>query len=127
MPAVKHLYILESREYQAFDWNYDSEDLENNIQNSQWLQLLQPFIAVNGFYISEKIVPLIAPALQELVGERITEALPALECLFLEGLRASGPVIDVIRPFVAARQLTTHTIVASYWDIEGDDWWEGDD
>jgi hypothetical protein len=127
IPTVKHLYILESREYQEYEWNYHSEDLENNIQSSQWLQLLQPFISVKDFYISEKILPLIAPALQELVGERVAEAIPALECVFLEGLRASGSVIDTIRPFVAERQLSTHSIVASYWDIEGDDWWEGDD
>jgi hypothetical protein len=127
MPTVKHLYILESREYREYVWDYHLEGFEDNIQNSQWLQLLQPFIAVKNFYISEKILPLIAPALQELVGERVTEALPALECLFLEGLRASGPVIDVIRPFVAARQISTDPIVASYWDSEGDDWWEGDD
>jgi hypothetical protein len=127
IPTVKHLYILESREYYEEAWQNDLEDWENNIQNGQWLQLLHPFIAVKDFYISGKFVPLIAPALQELVGERVTEAIPALECLFLDGLRASGPVRDVIGPFVAARQLSTHPIVASYWDCEEDDWWEGDD
>jgi hypothetical protein len=127
IPAVKHLYILESREYQEEEWKYDSEDWQNNVQNSQWLQLLHPFIAVKDLYISEKIVPFIAPALQELVGDRVTEALPALECLFLDGLRASGPVRDAIRPFVAARHLSTHPIVASYWDCDGNDWWEDDD
>jgi len=126
--TVKHLYILESREYEEEAWENDLEDWENNIlQNGQWLQLLHPFIAVKDLYISEKFAPLVAPALQELVGERVTEALPALECLFLDGLRASGPVRDAIRPFVAARQLSTHPIVASYWDCEQDDWWEGDD
>jgi hypothetical protein len=125
--TVKHLYVLESREYQEYEWKYDAEDLANNVQNAQWLQLLLPFIAVKDFYISERIVPLIAPALRELVGERVTEALPALECLFLDGLRASGPVRDVIGPFVAARQLSTHPIAASYWDYEEDDWFEGDD
>jgi len=127
IPTVKHLYILENREYLEDDWKYDSEDLEKYVQNSQWLQLLHPFIAVKDFYISEKFVPFIAPALQELVGERVTEALPALECLFLDGLHASGPVRDAIVPFVAARQLSTHPIAASYWDSEGDDWYEGDD
>jgi hypothetical protein len=85
-------------------------------------------MAVKNFHISEKIVPFIAPALQELVGERVTAALPALECVFLDELRASGPVMDAIRPFVATRQLSTHPIVASYWDCEeDDDWYEGDD
>jgi hypothetical protein len=123
---VKHLYIIESREYDEEEWENDSGDWENNIQNSQLLQLLHPFIAVKNFYISEKIVPLIAPALQELVGDRVTEALPALECLFLDGLRASGPVSDAITLFVALRQLSTHPIVVSYWDCEDDDWYEGD-
>lgn len=95
--TVRHLYILESREYQEHEWNNDAEYFEIGTQNSQWLQLLYPFIAVKDFYISEKIVPFAGPALQELVGERITEALvPALECLFLDGLRASGPIMDAI-------------------------------
>ena len=127
IPTVKHLYILESREYQDYEWRYDSKDWEKYVRNSQWLQLLHPFVAVKNFYISEKFVPFIAPALQELVGERVTEALPALECLFLGGLHASGPVWDAIEPFVAARELSTHPIVASYWDYEWGDWWEGDD
>jgi hypothetical protein len=81
-------------------------------------------LAVKNFYISEKIPPLIAPAFQELVEERVTEALPSLECLFFEGLRASGPVRDAIRPFVVARQLSTHPIVTFYWDCDDDDSWE---
>ena len=121
IPAVKHLYILESRDYQEIMWENDSEDWENNIQNNQWLQLLHPFTTVKNFYISQRILPLIAPALQELVGERVTEALPALECLFLEGLRASGPVWDIIRPFISARQVSTHPIATSYWDCDDDD------
>lgn len=82
---------------------------------------------MKDLYISEKIVPLIAPALQELVGWRVTEALPALECLFLDGLRASGPVRDAIMPFVSARQLSTHPITASYSDSYDEHWWEGDE
>lgn len=124
--TVKHLYLLESREYLEYEWTYDSEDLRN-VQNAQWLQLLQPFTAVKDFYISERMAPLLAPALRELVGERITEALPALECLFLDGLRASGSVRDAIGPFVAARQVSTHPIAASYWDFEDNDWFECED
>jgi hypothetical protein len=124
---VKHLYVLESREYGEGEWENDAEDWENNILNSELLQLLHPFIAVKNFYISEKFVPFIAPALRELVGERVTEALPALECLFLDGLRVSGPVWDAISPFVAARQFSTHPVVVSYWDCDDEDWYEGDD
>jgi F-box-like len=123
IPTVKHLYVLENRAYEPA-WETDLWDWETNVQNAQWLQLLQPFVAVRDFYISKKFVPLIAPALDELVGERITEALPALDCLFLDGLRVSGPIRDAIRSFVAARQISTHSIAASYWDCDEEDWWE---
>lgn len=120
IPAVEHLYIVESKFSPKPLW-------ENSIQRSEWLRLLRPFTAVKDLYLSEKIVPLIAPALRELIGERITEALPALQCLFLEGLRTSGPVLGAIAPFIAAREQTTHSIVASNWDREEDDWWDGED
>ena len=57
----------------------------------------------------------IAPALQELVGERVTEVLPALESLFLEDLQPSGPVQEAIGQFVAARQLLGHPVAVSRW------------
>jgi len=120
IPTVKHLYIVESQHLPRPNW-------ENNIQKSQWLRLLRPFTAVKDLYLSEKIVPLIAPALRELVGERVTEVLPALQCLLLEGLHTSGPVLRTIAPFTDARAQSTHPIAASYWDREEDDWWDGKD
>jgi hypothetical protein len=42
----------------------------------------------------------------------------------LEGLHASGPVMEAISPFIAARRLSTHPIVASCWDREQGEWWE---
>ena len=116
---VEHLYIAESKYSPKPRW-------ENNIPKSQWLRLLRPFTAVKNLYLSEKIVPLIAPALRDLVGERMTEVLPALQCLLLEELHTSGPVLGAITPFLAARQLSAHPIVASYWDREEDDWWDGE-
>jgi len=121
IPAVRHLYVLESRQYPRLDW------VNNMIQTRQWLDLFHPFTTVKNLYLSKTILPLIAPALQELVGERVTTALPALQCLFLDGLRTSGHVQETIMPFVAARQLSTHPIVVSCWDWEEDEWWEGDD
>lgn len=118
--TVEHLYIIESKHLARPRW-------ENNIQKSQWLRLLRPFTAVKDLYLSEKIVPLIAPALQELVGERVTEVLPALQCLLLEGLHTSGPVLGAISPFIAAREQSTHPIVTSYWDREEDYWWDRED
>jgi hypothetical protein len=119
--TVEHLYIDESLHLPRPRW-------ENNIRKSQWLRLLRRFTAVKDLYLSEKIVPLIAPALRELVGARhgVTKVLPALQCLLLEGLRASGPVMEAIAPFIAARKQSTHPIVASYWDREEDDWWDSE-
>ncbi len=117
--TVEHLYITQS--------NYSSKPRwENVIQRSQWLRLLRPFIAVKDLYLSETIVPLIAPALRELVGERMTEVLPTLQCILLEGLCTSGPILGAITPFIAAREQSTHPIIASYWDIDEDDWWDGE-
>ena len=41
--------------------------------------------------------------------------------------RADRPIGTPIRPFVVAWQLSTHPIVASYWDCNEDDWFEDDD
>ncbi len=120
IPTVKHLYILEGRYSSRPRWR-------NNIQTNQWLRLLRPFIAVRNLYLSEKIVPLIAPALRELVGGRVTEMLPVLQCLFLEELQASGLVWETISPFLSARRISTHPIDASHWDRDDDEWWDGED
>ena len=77
------------------EWQDDMED-------TQWLELLRPFTSVKDLDLFEASVPFIASALQELSGERVTEVLPALENLFLEGPQPSGPVKEAIRKFIAA-------------------------
>ena len=77
-----------------------------HISNNQWLELLRPFITVQSLYVSREFVPGITAALQELVGERISEVLPGLKNLFLEKLES-------IQLFVAARQLSGHPIAVS--------------
>jgi hypothetical protein len=92
---------------------YESlEDWPGNIENRLWLELLHPFTAVKILDISRDFVPRILPALQELVGERTTEVLPALQNIVLEGLEP-GPVQEGIRQFVAARQATGHSITVN--------------
>ncbi len=112
--SLEHLYIHET-EY-TFQPNWP-----DNIEDVQWLELLRPFTTVKTLYLSRDITSRIAPALQELVGERATEVLPALQSLFLEELRPLGRVQEAIDKFVAARQLSNHpTIVVSHWDKEMD-------
>jgi hypothetical protein len=81
-----------------------------------WLQLLLPFTTVKNLYLSKEFAPGVAAALQELVGGRITEVLPSLQNIFVEGLEPSETFQENIGRFVAARQLSDHLIAISVWD-----------
>jgi hypothetical protein len=84
----------------------------------QWLEIFHPFTAVKNLYVSKEFTQCIAAALQELVGERATGVLPALENIFLEGLQLSiqvGVEKVGVENFVAARQLSSHPITVSLW------------
>ena len=113
IPMVEYLYF--ENEWVLHRWQDDIED-------SQWLELLHPFITVKDLYISEEFVPRIVPALRELTGDRVTEVLPALQTLFLDDPHPSGLVQEAIEQFVAARQLAGHPIAVSHWERQyGDD------
>ena len=101
--AVEHLHIRIL--YLRSCW-------QDDIGNSQWLELLHPFTAVKSLYIDDYFSPRIVPALQELVGERVTEVLPNLQNLFLNETRIKT-CPGSIRQFVAARQLAGHSIAVS--------------
>jgi hypothetical protein len=112
IPAVEQLYVLETEDsHSRLRW-------QDDIESSQWLELLHPFTAVKALYMSQEFAPRVAIALQELVGERVTEVLPALQTLFLEEVHPSGPVQEATGKFVAARQLAGHPIAASHWKRE---------
>jgi hypothetical protein len=104
---VEHLYIRSGLPRQRW---------QDDIESSQWLELLRPFTAVKGLYISREIVPRIAPAVQELVGERVTEVLPGLQDLFLEEPHPSGVVQETFGQFVALRHVAGHPIAISRWE-----------
>ena len=106
--TVKDLYI--DYEYSPQVWNNDA------IENALWLQLLLPFSMVKNLYLSKEFGLGIAAALRELIGGRITEVLPRLQNIFVEGLEPSGPFQENIGHFAAARQLSDHPITISVWD-----------
>ena len=106
-----------------FDWE-DCGDLyicevpglQDNLENRRWLELLHPFTSVKNLYLSEELVTIIVPALQELVGGRTTEVLPILQKIFLEGLQPSGPVHEAIGQFISTQQLTSYPIAVTHWE-----------
>jgi len=83
LPMVEDLYI--DHQYWQVVWKNDA------IENTLWLQLFLPFTAVKNLYLSKLFTPGIAAALQELVGGRITEVLPGLQNIFVDGLEPLGP------------------------------------
>ena len=90
-----------------------------DVENVQWLELLYPFTNVKNLHISKNVAPCVAPALQELTGEGVTEVLPALQNIFLDGFQLSPPVQEAIRQFVAARQFSGHPVAIHH---EGGGW-----
>ena len=109
LSTVEYLYI--DHRYRQLVWKDDA------IENILWLQLLLPFTAVKYLYLSKEFAPGIATTLQELDGDRITEVLPSLRSIYVEWLEPSGPVQEGIGQFIAARQLSDHTITVSHWNI----------
>ena len=108
--TVKHLYIHGSR--------YLPSLLQRNTESMEWLEFFKPFSAVKKLYIIEEFAQCIALALQELVAERETKLLPALDGIFLEEIlpSKSGHVKEAIGQFVAARQLLGRPVVLSPWN-----------
>ena len=105
--TVERLYIYKPQ--------YLSSKWQDDIENAQWMDIFRKFASVKNLYICKEFTQCIALALQELVGERVADALPALEFLWLEGLQPSGPVHEGIERFVAARRLSSHPVVVSHW------------
>jgi hypothetical protein len=105
---MENLYIYENLRSPP-NWKDD-------IENTEWLDLLLPFTAVKNLYLSKQFSPRIAPALLELTGERTAEVLPALQNVLLEGFQPSEPVEEGITQFISARRLTNHPVAISAWD-----------
>ena len=111
LSVVEDLHI--KHEYAQLAWKNDT------IENTLWLELLLPFTAVKNLYLAKDFAPGIAAALQDLVGGRITEVLPGLRNVFVQGTEPQGPFRERIGQFVAARQLSGHPVTISVWNEEG--------
>ena len=115
LSTVEDLYI--EHRYQQLVWKGDA------VESTQWLQLLLPFIAVKNLYLYELFAPGIATTLNELVGGRITEVLPSLQNIFVQGYMPPIHFQENIGQFVAARQLANHPITISNWVRDSDSNW----
>jgi hypothetical protein len=84
--------------------------------DSEWLQLLRLFPALETMSISKHLAHRLSMALKGLGEEQVTEILPVLQYLFIDGF---APLIEErIGNFVAARQLSGHPIVVQCWPGE---------
>jgi hypothetical protein len=107
LSKTENLFIYEPVDLQL-DW-------KDGIENIEWLELLLPFTAVKNLYLSKRIAPRIAAALQEMTGGGTTEVLSTLQNLYLEGFQPSESVEEGIARFISARQLTDHPVAISAW------------
>ncbi|KAI0288139.1 hypothetical protein BC826DRAFT_1188596 [Russula brevipes] len=89
---------------------------EGVMVSSRILELFQPFTAIRGLYVSNNFIPLIATALQELIGERATEVLPNLRDIFFGGSAIPRAVQEAMRPFVDARRLSGQAVAVHRWE-----------
>jgi hypothetical protein len=101
-PTPESLYIAGGPYLGEYPWV--------RVENSQWLELLRPFVAVKNLHISKEVAARIAPALEELVGERATEVFPTLQKVFLEGEEENLPTHSAIMKFATVRRLSGHPI-----------------
>ena len=86
------------------------EEPTDDMESTPWLELLHSFVAVKDLYLSNHLVWHIALALLELTDESVTEVLPALRQVFVDGLGPSRPIWQVFAPFITARQLSGHPV-----------------
>jgi len=103
--SLSPLSIVEELEIESQDL-WSSLPLPDNMEpdSTHWLELLGPFTAVKNLILFHGVPSRVCPALKEIVGEMVTEVLPALQNLFLyQGDPLKGPRKS-IEIFVAARR-----------------------
>jgi len=111
LPPLPTLELLGISKYES---EFRSSQWLNEVENTQWVELLRPFTAVKDLALDEAFVLSVASALRGLVGEGETETLPALQNIFLEGFQSSDPVPDSITKFTAARGLSGCPVIVHH-------------
>jgi F-box-like len=107
--SIEHLFI---QDVDATSSTFPST-LEGFMEETQWLELFHPFIAVKSLEMRSETTRMgshILSALRGLSVELATEILPALDSLNLEDNQESGPEEQDIEPFIVARQGSDHPV-----------------
>ena len=109
LPSLERLSICND--------HYPPPDWQDDMENTQWLELLHPFAAVKDLYLSKEVALHVASVLQELSEERVTEVLPALQDIFIDDLQPSGLVQEAFQKFVTTRgrQVSGHPVAIHSW------------
>jgi hypothetical protein len=94
---------------------------KDDVENAQWVELLHPFTSVKDLVLQGKSIQHVALALEQPAasGESVTEALPALQNLFLQGPQPSKPVKKAIGKFVDARQFSGRPVAVHLGEWPG--------
>jgi len=107
LSTLTHLYIHDS---------YWLTGFLDEMDNTQWVELLVPFTSVENLHLCHKQAPYVTCALQELTGERIVQVLPALQTIFLNKPPLTGADPKVTGWFIVARQLSGRPVSVHYRD-----------
>ena len=117
LAQVLNAFLPSLRTLESLKIAVSHKGLRGEIEVIQWREILQPFAFVKEMTLQfEDSVQFIAPALQELSGERATEVLPALQNIFLRThpWQPSGPAKKAMDRFIAARQLYGHSVTVHH-------------
>jgi len=114
IPSQVERLELYEEDWDELDFSIE-EGWQVDLDDPRWLQLLNPFLSVKSLYVSKRLGPFVASALEKLSGESVTEVLPTLDNLFFEGFESSEFVQKAIRTFVSIRQLSGYPVFVRRW------------
>jgi hypothetical protein len=90
----------------SYEEHHQSSEWHNQVDRTQWRELLRPFTNVKAFHLDDKLVEGLSRSLCSEDGEMILEVLPNLEELTYSG----GDVGDAFTPFINERQAAGHAV-----------------
>jgi hypothetical protein len=99
------LELIGVYEYRDGSEKLQWQDDMAHMGDAQWPEFSHPFTGVEALVLSETLVRLVAPALQE--RTRATK-------YFLRGPRPSGPVKEAIGKFIDVRELSACTVTIDF-------------